>query len=143
MIKLRRVDGPKPTHLSSSSGLLELPSFALDVWLSALEWSTEVLDGLSVVPLSSEEDGVGSSGGSEGELVEGEGLTTGSDDPLSGRGGEFQSGDGDFGELWESLVVEDRSDNNNDLRVVRVRVLGLFDNSGEGDRGSVDLQQTV
>jgi hypothetical protein len=100
-----------------------------------------VLDGLSVVPLSSEEDGVGSSGRSEGELVEGEGLTTCSDDPLSGRGGEFQSGDGDFGELWESLVVEDRSDHDNDLRVVWVRVLGLFDNSGEGDRGSVDLQQ--
>lgn len=143
MIQFTIIDMAEPTHLSSSSGLLELPSFALDVWLSALEWSTEVLDGLSVVPLSSEEDGVGSSGGSEGELVEGEGLTTGSDDPLSGRGGEFQSGNGNFGELWESLVVEDGSDNDNDLRVVWVRVLGLFDNSGEGDRGSVDLQQNV
>ena len=96
-------------------------------------------NGLSDVSLSSEEDSVGSGRGSEGELVEGESLTAGSDDSLTGRGGEFESGDGELRDLGESLVVEDGSDDDDSLGVVRVGSSGLLDNSGEGDRGSVDL----
>jgi len=126
-------------RLSPSSGSLELPSLAGDVRLAALEGSTKVLDGLSDVPLSSEEDGVGSGRGSDGELVEGQGLTAGGNNSLSGRGGEFEGGDRELGDLGKSLVVEDGADNDNGLRVVRVGASGLLDNSGEGDGGSVDL----
>lgn len=98
-----------------------------------------MLDGLSDVALSSEEDSVGAGGGSEGELVEGEALAALGDNALSGRVGESQSSDRQLRQLRQTLVVEDRADADNGLRVVGVGVLGLLDNSREGDRGSVDL----
>ena len=126
-------------RLSPSTSPLELPALAGDVRLRALERSTEVLDGLTDVPLSSEEDSVGSGRGTERELVEGDGLTAGSDNSLTSRGGEFESGDGEFGDLRETLVVENGADGDDGLGVVRVGSSGLLDDAGDGDRGSVDL----
>lgn len=98
-----------------------------------------MLDGLTDVPLTSEEDGVRTSRGTESELVEGQSLTTGSGDPLSGGCGESESGDSELGDNGETLVIEDRADNDDSLGSVLVRVGGLLDNSGEGNRGSVNL----
>lgn len=98
-----------------------------------------MLDGLTDVPLSSKEDSVGTGRGTERELVEGDSLTAGSDNALTGRGREFESGDGEFGDLWETLVVENGTDSNDGLGVVRVGSTGLLDDAGDGDRGSVDL----
>jgi hypothetical protein len=126
-------------RLSPTTSPLELPALASDVRLTALERSTEVLDGLTNVPLSSEEDSVRTGRGTERELVEGDSLTAGSDNSLTSRGREFESGNGEFGDLWETLVVENGTDSDDGLGVVRVGSTGLLDNSGDGDRGSVDL----
>ena len=99
-----------------------------------------MLDGLSDVSLSSEEDSVGSGWGSEGKLVKSQSLSTGSSDSLSGRGGEFKGSDRELWDLGKSLVVKNGSDDNNSLGVVWVGSSGLLDNSGKGDWGSVDLQ---
>lgn len=98
-----------------------------------------MLDGLSDVSLSSEQDSVGTGRSSESELVQGQSLTTGSDNSFSGRGGEFEGGNGELGNLGESLVVEDGTDSDDGLGIVRVGSSGLLDDSGEGDWGSVDL----
>lgn len=99
-----------------------------------------MLDGLPDVPLTPQQDSVGSSRSSESEGVEGDGLTTGSGDSLSGGVGESEGGDGEFGNNGQSLVIEDGTDSDDSLGVVGVRVLGLLDNSGEREGGSVDLK---
>jgi hypothetical protein len=96
-------------------------------------------NGLTDVPLSTEEDGVGSSRGTEGELVEGEALTAGSDDTLTGRGGESESGNRELGDDGETLVVENGTDSDDSLGSVRVGGTGVLDNAGDGDRRAVDL----
>jgi hypothetical protein len=136
--RLTRLDLETP-GLSSSSGSLELPALAGNVWLSTLEGTTKVLDGLPNVPLSSEEDSVGSSRSSESEGVESNALSAGGGDSLSGRVGESESGDRELGNFGESLVVEDGTDSDNGLVTGRVGVLGLLDNSGDREGGSVDL----
>lgn len=98
-----------------------------------------MLDGLAVVPLASEEDGVGAGGGAEGELVEGEALAAGGDDALAGRGGEFEGGDRELGDGRETLVVEDGADGDDGLGAVGVGVAGLLDEARDGERRAVDL----
>ena len=104
-----------------------------------MEGTAKVLVGLADVPLAAEEDGVGASRGTEGELVEGEALAAGSGDTFTGRGGESEGGDGEFGNLGETLVVEDGTDNNDGLGVVGVGAFGVLDNARDGDGRSVDL----
>jgi hypothetical protein len=125
--------------LSSSTSSLELPALAGNVRLSALEGSTEVLNGLPNVPLTPEENSVGTGRSSESEGVEGDGLTTSGGDSCSGSVGESESGDGKLGDFGQSLVVENGTDGNDGLVTGGVGVLGLLDDSGEGERGSVDL----
>lgn len=102
-----------------------------------------MLDGLPNVPLTPEENSVGTGRSSESESVESDSLTTGGGDSLSGRVGESESGDRELGALGQSLVVEDGTDGNDGLVTGWVGVLGLLDDSGEGERGSVDLQISV
>jgi hypothetical protein len=98
-----------------------------------------VLDGLTDVPLAAEKDSVASGRGTERELIQGQSLTAGSGDALAGRGGESESGDRELGDDGETLVVEDRADNDDGLGVVGVGAVSLLDDSGEGDRRAVDL----
>lgn len=123
----------------ATTSSLELAALGLDVGLAALEGATEVGDGLTDVALSTEEDSVGAGGGAEGELVEGDGLTAGGDDAGADRVGEAEGGDRELGDSLETLVVEDRADNDNSLRVVGVRAAGLLDNARDRDRRAVDL----
>ena len=139
---LTRLDLETP-RLPSSTSSLKLPALASDVWLTSLEGSTKVLDGLPNVPLTPEENSVGTGRSSESESVESNSLTTGGGDSLSGRVGESESGDRELGALGQSLVVEDGTDGNDGLVTGWVGVLGLLDDSGEGERGSVDLQISV
>lgn len=137
---VRRLDLEAP-RLPSSSGSLKLPALGSDVGLAALEGTTKVLDGLPDVPLAPQQNSVGSGRSSESEGVESNGLTTGSGDSLSGSVGESECGNGEFGDFGQSLVVENGTDGNDGFGVVGVGVLGLLDDSGERDRGSVNLGQ--
>lgn len=136
------VYGVDRTNLSPTTGHLELPALAGNIRLTTLEGTAEVLNGLTDVPLTPEKDSVGTSRGTESKLVKSEGLTTGGGDTLPGSGRESKSGDRELGNLGETLVVEDGANDDDDLGVVGVRVLGLLDDSRERNGGSVDLFTT-
>lgn len=101
---------------------------------------TEVSNRLSGVAGTSEDQGVLTLGGSESQLVQGDGLTTGLDDLGLGTGSESQSGDGGLGELQQSVVVGNGTNNNDGLLVRTLAVEGSRDSSN-GHGGSVDLRQ--
>ena len=98
-----------------------------------------MLDGVTDVPLAPEEHSVGAGRGTEGELVEGEALSTSGEDALPSRSGESESGDADFRYLGHSLVVENGSDSHDGFVVGRVGATGLFDDAREGEGRAVDL----
>lgn len=99
---------------------------------------TKVSDGLSGVSGASEHEGVLSGGGSDGELVQGDGLTASLDDSSSGSAGESEGGDGGLGELDESGVVGHGANNNNNLVSIALD-LEVLDNLAGGDGRSVNL----
>lgn len=101
-----------------------------------------MLDGLTVVPLTTEEDGVGAGRGTESELVEGEALAACSSDTLASGSRETESSDGELGHLGETLVIKDGADSHDGLDIVGVGVAGLFDDSGDGYGRAVDLEGT-
>jgi len=97
---------------------------------------TEVPDGLTGVLGSTENQGVGTSGGTEGQLVEGDGLTTGSKDASTGGSGEAEGSDGDLGEGEHAVVVGDGADNNDGALLI---LGGVANNAGERNRRTVNL----
>lgn len=101
----------------------------------------EVLNGLSSVPLATEEDGVRASRRTERKLVEGQGLATSLEDTLLGGPGEAEGGNGQLGDLKQTDVVSDSSDDNDGLGIALRSTGGLLEDAGEGDRGAVDLRE--
>ena len=96
---------------SASTSTLELAALALDVGLLVgVGTEAEVLEGLTGVLGSTEEEGVGSSGEAGSDLVDGEALTTGLLDAGAGRGGEAESRNGELGDLKHAVVVSDGTD---------------------------------
>jgi hypothetical protein len=75
----------------------------------------EVLDGLTRVLRSTEEEDVRASRGAERKLVKCDGLTTGLLDAGTGGCGESQGGDGQLGDLVEAVVIGDGADDRADL----------------------------
>lgn len=123
---------------SASTSTLELPALRLDVRLLVLvRAETEVLEGLAGVLGAPEEEGVGASRSPEGELVESQGLTTGSEDPGAGSGGEAESGDSQLGDGELTVVVGDGADYDDGL--VGVLVTDIAGDARDRDRRAVDL----
>ena len=114
-----RLDLETP-RLSPSSSPFEFPPFAGNIRLATVKRSTKVFDGLSRVPLAAEKDRVGPGRSTKGELVKSETLSTSSDDSLTSRSGEFESGNREFGNLGKTLVVENGTDGDNGPGVVWV-----------------------
>ena len=108
------------THLPPSTSPFKLPALARNVRLTALERAAKVLDGLARIPLTPEEDSVGSSRGAEGELIQSEAFPASSNDTLAGGVRKSQSGDGKLGNLWKALVVEDGAHSHDRLGVLGV-----------------------
>ena len=101
-----------------------------------LVWAeTEVLEGLTGL-WSTEEEGVASGWGAESKLIQGENLTTGSQDAGAGGSGEAEGGDGELWDSQEAVVISDGSDNDNGLVVGLLGDVG--GDSGEGHWWSVD-----
>lgn len=96
----------------------------------------EVLDGLASVLGATEKEGVGTGGLLKGELVEGDGLATGSLDASTGSGGEAEGSNRDLGDGQETVVIGDGTDNNDGLLLVAVLEVG--GNARERDGGTVD-----
>lgn len=100
-----------------------------------------MLDGLTGVLGSSEEEGVGAGWRPDGKLVEGQALTAGLYDPGAGGSGEAESCNRQLGDLEEAVVIGDGSDNDNGL--VLVALAGLLAGGGgndarDGHRRTVD-----
>ena len=128
------------TYLSSSTGPFELPPFALHIRPPALQRSTEMLDCLPHIPLAPQQHGVTPCRGAKGELVERQAFSAGGGDSLARGCGESQCGNGDFGQLGESFVIENRTDEDDGLGVVGIGLRSLLDNTREGDGRTVDLR---
>lgn len=96
----------------------------------------EVLDGLTCVLGTTEDQGVGTGGGTEGKLVESDGLTAGSEDASAGGGGEAESSHGQLGDRQETVVIGHGADNH-DGSLLLLGSVG--DQAAERNRGAVDL----
>jgi hypothetical protein len=99
------------TRPSATTSTLELAALALDVGLLVgVGTHAEMLDSLTGVLGSTEEEGVGSSGETGSDLIDGEALAAGLLNASAGRGGEAHSRDGELGKLEKTVVVSDGSD---------------------------------
>lgn len=97
----------------------------------------EVLDGLTAVLGSTEDQGVASGRSTESKLIQGDGLTTGSGNAGTSGGGESQSGDGGLGERQKSVVIGDGADN--DDGALLALLVDVGNNSGQRNGRAVDL----
>lgn len=97
----------------------------------------EVLDSLAGVLGTAEQQGVAAGGGTQSELIQGEGLTTGSQNASAGSGGEAQSSDAQLGDLEKTVVISDGANNNDGLALL---ALGLADDARDRYRGTVDAR---
>jgi len=131
------------TRPSASTSALELAALALDVGLLVGVGSeAKVLDSLTGVLGTPEEESVGSSGEAGSDLVDGEGLAASLKNACAGRGSEAESSDGELGELEETVVVRDGSDNDDGLALVCFGgpLAGRSRNdAGQADGRAVDL----
>jgi len=99
------------TGPSATTGTLELAALALDIRLLVRVGAhAEVLDSLTGVLGSTEEEGVGSGGEAGSDLVDGEGLAAGLQDACAGGRGEAERSDGELGEVEETVVIGDGAD---------------------------------
>lgn len=126
------------SRASATTSALELAALGLDVGLLVLVGAhTEVLDSLTGVLWTADQQGVAASGGTQSQLVESQGLATGGENAAAGRSGESQSGDGHLGDLEKTVVVSNSADNDDSLALAVLVDLGL--DAGEGDGRSVHL----
>jgi hypothetical protein len=128
---------------SSTSGSFELSSLGSDEWLGVRAgntWSAvvgEVSFSLSLLSGSLKEDGVLSLGVLESELIESDDFTTSGSNSLSSGLGDSESANSELGDLKESDVVGDGTNNNSSL-VLSAISLHLSDESSKRKWGSVD-----
>lgn len=102
----------------------------------------EVLNALTGVLWSAEEEGVGTGRGTHGELIEGQALAASLLNARAGSRSEAKRGDGELGHLKEAVVVGYGTDQDDGLASVLlggVLVGGGCDDLGDGHRWAVDL----
>ena len=78
---------------------------------------------------TAEQDSVGTGGGTGGELVEGNSLTTSSDNALLSATSESEGGNGELGDLSQADVIGDSSNLDDDLGVTIGGSSGFLDDS--------------
>lgn len=94
-----------------------------------LVWSkAKVLDSLSGVLWASQQQSVASSWSSEGQLIQGQGLTTSSDNASTSGGSETESSDTEFWDGQQTVVIGDGTNNHDCL------VVGLLGDVGGDSR---------
>jgi len=102
----------------ASTSLLKLASLRLNVWLLVFVGShAEVLDSLTSVLWSSEQEGVASGWGTEGQLIQSQGFSSTGHDTSAGCGSESQSSDAELGNGQETVVIRDSANYNYSLVV--------------------------
>lgn len=102
----------------------------------------KVFHSLSGVLGSPQQHGIGTSGRSHCQLVQGQALSSGSQDPGPRGSGEPERCDGNFGDGEETVVIGDGTDDDDGLAGALLGGLlggGGANNAGNGHRGAVDL----
>lgn len=92
----------------------------------------KVLDGLTGVLGSSEEQGVASGGGSESQLIQSQDLSTSSHNAGPSSSSEAEGRNTELGNGQEAVVISDSPDNDNGLVV---RLLGCVGNNARNGHG--------
>ena len=87
-------------------------------YLVGVRTKAEVLDSLTGVLWTTEEDDVGTSWCTEGELIEGEALATGLLDAGTSSGSEAKGADAELWDLEHAVVIGDCADNCADLALL-------------------------
>lgn len=105
-------------------------------YLVRVRTEAEVLNSLTSVLGTAEEEGVSTGRGAESKLIQGEDLAAGSQDASAGSGGEAEGSDAELGDGQETVVIGDGADDDDGLVVGLLGHVG--DDAGEGDRGPVD-----
>lgn len=95
-----------------------------------------MLDGLSGVLGTSEEEGVASSRSTESQLIESQDLSTSSDDARTSSSSEAESRNAELGDGQQTVVIGNGANNYDGLVVGLLG--GVRNDSGDRDRGSVD-----
>ena len=116
--------------------LARLSATRLGVALGGTGGSTEVLEGLASGATPTEEDGVGASGVTDSELVEGEALTASLLDASAGSVGEAEGADRHLGDVEDAGIVNNSADD--DGSVVET-LLHVGVDAGEGHDRAVVL----
>jgi hypothetical protein len=142
--------GFKLTYLETAGGsattsTLELATLGADERLGVASGDTggtEVLDGLTGVLRTTEQDGVLTSRSTESKLVKGQNFTTSVDDTGTSGLGDTEGGNGHLGDIEETDVVGDGTNNNGDLVLVSLQVAS---NAGDGHGRAVGtgLEETL
>lgn len=95
-----------------------------------------MLDSLARVLGAAEQEGVGTGGLLESQLVEGDDLTAGRGDAGTGGGSDAESSNLDLGDRQETVVVGDGANNDDGLLLIAVLEVGR--DAGQRDGGAVD-----
>lgn len=107
-------------------------------YLVRVRAKSKVLDSLAGVLRASEEQSVGTSGSTQGKLIQSKDLTTSLLNAGAGGGSEAQGSNRQLGDGQEAVVVGDGTNHNHGLAL-----LGLSDirgDTGERHRGAVDAR---
>lgn len=113
-----------------------------DTYLVLVGTEAEVLDSLTGVLGATQQQGVGAGGPLEGELIEGLGRATSSQDASAGGGGEAQGSDVHLGDLEQAGVIGDGADDDNGLLLVMLEV-GVDAREGDGRAVHAGHEQTA
>lgn len=103
----------------------------------------EVLDGLTGVLGATEQQGVGTGGLLQGELVESLGSAASSQDTGTGSSGETQGSDVHLGNLEQTGVIGDGADNDDGLLLVAVLDVGVDAGERHGRSVHAGHEQTA
>lgn len=97
---------------SSATSTLELAALGDNVgFLVFVGTHAEVLDSLTGVLGSTQDQSVAASGGAQSKLIQSDGLAASLDDASTSSSGESQSGNVDLGEGQQAVVIGDGADN--------------------------------
>jgi len=102
----------------------------------AVRTEAEVLNSLTCVLGSTQEESIGASRSTQGELVQSQSLTTSLLNSGSGGSGKAESSDRQLGDVEEAVVVSNGSNDHNSLSLLSVGNVG--DNARDGHWRAVD-----
>ena len=124
------------TRSTLTTSTFKLAALGTNIGLLVLvRTETKVLDGFTSVLGTTDENGVGTSGGTESQLIQGQTFTTCLQDTSLGSLGEVKGSNRKLGEFKKTGIVSDGTNDNNSLVI-----LSITDNAGNSDRRTVDAR---